>query len=229
MLGMVGVTGGVGFLFSAGLLAAGVATPWLRYPIATAGAYAAFLLLMRLWLASRRRDRAWDLDPSGVDLGQFGTGEPDVPVVPFGGGGGFSGGGSSASFGADVDSIDLGAAVEVKSSVLEGALGAAAEADEGAVVLVPVIVVAIAVTLTLGASASIVYNAPVLFAELLLDGAIAAVVFRRVTARPTTHWATGLIRRTWKPVLGIGVVMVLLGIAITLLVPGAASIGDLFR
>ena len=228
MLALVGIASCVGFLITAGMLALGVASPWLRYPMAAVGGYAAFLVFVWMWLAWRRGDRHWDPHLDGAEhLGSVPDAIESAPA--FGGGGGFSGGGSSASFGApDHATAVVGHAAEVKSSVLEHALGAAGDADEGAVVLVPLVIVA-AVLIGLGATVSVLYNAPALLAEVMLDGAIAAAVYRRVRMRSAEHWSYGVLRRTWKPMLAITVTLFGLGIAIPLLVPGADSIGDLFR
>ena len=228
MLALVGIASSVGFLITAAMLSLGVAQPWVRYPLAAAGGYAAFLLLVRLWLGWRRSDRSWDLPLDGVE---HLAGVPDAvePASAFGGGGGFGGGGSSASFGTSDDAAALvGHATEAKSSVLEHALDSAWDADEGVVVLVP-LVIAGAVLLGLGATASVLYNAPVLLAEVLLDAAIAAAVYQRVRLRTAEHWSHGVVRRTWKPMLAITVILFALGATIPLLVPGGDSIGDLFR
>jgi len=38
-----------------------------------------------------------------------------------------------------------------------------------------------------------------------------------------------VFKRTWKPLVSMLIVLLMLGIAIPLLVPGGDSIGDLFR
>ena len=49
------VTGGVGFLTSAGLLRLGVREMWIRYPVAVLAAYITFVALIRLWAEMERR------------------------------------------------------------------------------------------------------------------------------------------------------------------------------
>lgn len=51
------VTGGVGFLTSAGMLRLGVREMWIRYPVAVLLAYITFIALIRLW-AEGERNRA---------------------------------------------------------------------------------------------------------------------------------------------------------------------------
>lgn len=228
MLGLVSVASSVGFLLTAGMLHVGITAPGVRYPLAAFGGYVAFFILIRMWLAWRRGEDGWDIQPDGTAPYDLSSGGVD-PTPTFGGGGGFGGGGSSASFGAPGDTSALvGHAAEVKASVAETALGAVGEADEGIVVLVP-LVIAGALIVGLGASVSVLYEAPALFAEVLLDGAIATAVYGRLRLRSTEHWSSGVMRRTWKPMLAITVALLGLGIAIPFLVPGADSIGDLLR
>lgn len=226
MLTLVGGAGLTGFITSASLLTAGMSAPWLRYPLAAAAGYVAFLGGLRAWLALRQRRFDGDADLSVLDLlGPDADASSPVGAGGFGGGGGFSGGGGSAV----LDAAEAGAAgAEAKSSILAGGLEAAADADEGAVVIVPLVLGAAAVVGVL-ASFAVLYNAPVLFAEVLLDSAIAAVAYRRLRRHSSAHWTAGVLRRTWKPMLAIGTVLVALGVAIPWLVPGADSIGDLFR
>lgn len=225
MLTLVGGAGLTGFITSASLLTAGMSAPWLRYPLAAAAGYVAFLGGLRAWLALRQRRFDGDADLSVLDLlGADADASSPVGAGGFGGGGGFSGGGGSAA----VDAADAAAGAEAKSSMLAGGLEAAADADEGAVVIVPLVLGAAAVVGVL-ASFAVLYNAPVLFAEVLLDSAIAAVAYGRLRRHSSAHWTAGVLRRTWKPMLAIGAVLVALGVAIPWLVPGADSIGDLFR
>jgi hypothetical protein len=104
----------------------------------------------------------------------------------------------------------------------------AADADDGAIVLAPLLL-ALVVIVGIVASVSVIWQAPMLLAEVLVDGTVAAFVYRRIKARPVTHWTSSVWRRTWKPALAITVSLTVLGALIPWLVPGADSIGDLFR
>ena len=67
------------------------------------------------------------------------------------------------------------------------ALGAAAQADELAIPLgTLIVVVAVVATLALS-SLFLVWSAPVLFAELLVDGALAAGLYRRLRRIDPRH------------------------------------------
>lgn len=105
MLALLTVTGGSGFAASYALLHLGVRSMAVRYPIAVLFAYACFLLVLRLWLATmmRRGDRSrgdFDLDVLDVIPGGGGGGGGGSVRGPagFGGGGGFTGGGAGGSW-----------------------------------------------------------------------------------------------------------------------------------
>jgi hypothetical protein len=86
-----------------------------------------------------------------------------------------------------------------------------------------VLVVAAAV---LAASFYIVYAAPVLLAELLLDGVLALTLYRRLRTLDRRHWLETAIRRTYATFLWTGVILVVAGLAMAHYVPGARSMGE---
>jgi len=96
--------------------------------------------------------------------------------------------------------------------------------DEGVVVFVPV-VIALA---GFAAAAWVVYSAPVLFAELILDGIIVSRLYSRFRKVPPEGLLSVAIRRTWVPLLVLIVVLGALGVAAERFAPGADSIGDVF-
>ena len=85
---IVALTGASGLLASFLMLRGGLDTMALRYPLAVAVAYGAFLLLLWAWL--RTSSREWvDVPDIPLPTGGFGSpgGAIDVPT-PFSGGGG---------------------------------------------------------------------------------------------------------------------------------------------
>jgi hypothetical protein len=56
MFGLLALTGTTGFLSSFVLLKSGVESMTLRYPVAVALAYGAFLLLLRVWIHAQREE-----------------------------------------------------------------------------------------------------------------------------------------------------------------------------
>ena len=59
---IVAMAGLAGFIVSYALLSAGVRSMAIRYPVASAAGYLAFLLLIGAWLASKRQG-SFDISP----------------------------------------------------------------------------------------------------------------------------------------------------------------------
>jgi hypothetical protein len=79
------------------------------------------------------------------------------------------------------------------------------------------------------AAGFLVYAAPILFAEVILDAAIVGGLMRRLRGVEPQSWAVGAIRRTWLVAVGLAVVLAVLGWAMATVVPGARSLGDVLR
>jgi len=206
---IVGLTGAAGLLFSFVLLQLGVTSMALRYPLALLLAYGVFLVLLWLWLRTQAEDYLDIPDFSGS--GSSGSGECSPAFE--GGGGHFGGGGASGSFDGPAGS---------DGSPLSDAVGAVGDADELAIPL-------IAVTLALGlalASLYVVYLAPMLFAELLVDGALSYALYRRIKATGSPHWFESAVRRTALPFALTAVFVSVTGAAMAMYAPGAHSIGQ---
>jgi len=196
---IVSITGGAGFLAAYWLLYFGVISMALRYPAALAVAYLMFLFLLWLWIRTTAADYIDAPDISGV----------------------FPSPGKSASSGcsnsADASPDDGG--------VVSETLGAVGQADEFAIPLMVLIVIG-ALFLS---SLWVVYSAPVLFAELLIDGALSASLYRRLRGLDTQHWLETAVRRTIWPFLITALVLGVAGKAMQLYAPGAKSIGDVIH
>lgn len=210
---LVGLTGAAGLLASFLLLQAGLQTMWLRYPLALGAAYLVFLALLWLWL----RTSALDYVDAPGGLGDAGVapGGATLPSPISGGGGDFGGGGASASF----EAPDTG------TNPLGDSLGSVADADEFAI---PLVVVMLAIGLALS-SLYVVYAAPVLFAELLLDGALAATLYRRLRGLESRHWIETAVRRTAGPFLLTALFLLLCGAAMQWYAPQAHSLGGVLQ
>jgi hypothetical protein len=211
---IVGLTGAAGLLFSFVLLQLGVTSMALRYPLAMLMAYGVFLVLLWLWLRTKAEDYVDIPDLSGLVPG----GSGDCAPVIQGGGGHFGGGGASGSF----DGPASFAPAESDASPLSEAASAVGDgADELAI---PLIVIAMVLGLAL-ASRYVVYAAPILFAELLVDGALSWALYRRIQATDSPHWLESAVRRTALPFLLTGVFVAATGAAMAAYAPGAQSIG----
>jgi len=207
---LVLVTGLVGFLASFALLHAGMQSMALRYPLAVGCAFIALLLQLWLWLRLRH-DWREDLADAAADMA---SGYSDKHSGVGGHGGTFDGGGASANF--DVPGSDLlGSSVE-----------AAANAEEAAIPLFALIgIAAVALSMVLLAF-SLVSTAPFLFAELLVDGAMSATLYRRLRHLPQRHWTQAAVRRTMVPFVLTALFLAAVGFGMAWAVPGAHTVGE---
>jgi hypothetical protein len=224
MMLIVALTAAVGFLVSFALLHAGVESLWLRYGLAVAIAYLAFLFFLWCWLRLRSSDL---LD--GLDLPSPSSGSPhSLHKTWEPGGGQFGGGGSSGSFddGTAVArfSGNSGSASSSSGSGISDAVGGF-DLEEFAVVL-------LALAALIGAAFAafwIVWAAPALFAELMLDAALAAGLYRRLRSVEGDHWLNTAVRRTLWPFVGVAVLFSLGGACVQIYVPAAKSIGQVMQ
>lgn len=221
MLLIVAMTGGVGFLTSFVLLRAGLIEMWLRYLITFGMAYLAFLLLLWLWLRTRAEDYVDIPDLSGLGSS---SGSGDAAPTFAGKGGNFGGGGASSSYDHPVDApgLDASAASADHGGAVGDTLGAAAGADEFAI---PLLALAALGALLL-ASLWVVYSAPALFAELLVDGVLAAGLYRRLRRLEHQHWLETAIRRTVWPFVLTAIVVCVAAWGMSVYAPEAHSIGE---
>lgn len=253
MLALVTATGAVGFGASFLLLHAGLTSMVVRYPLALAVGYAAFLGLVGLWLRrfrlARRGDGASDRRTDGgvVDGGAV---DLDVVEVPFGDllarpasepafagfgeGGGFAGGGSADAWGDEVAPAATALrgvpATTTPAPVVPSPAAPAPstgggfdwDLDEDALWLVPVLLVVVAAC---GAALYLVYTAPVLFAELLVDAGLSAGLYGRLSRIERRGWLRTAIRATVLPAVTVAALLAFAGFALQSLAPEAASIG----
>ena len=229
---ILALTGASGFLSSFALLQFGVDAMAVRYPIAVLVAYAVFLLLLRIWLNFQRD--GWEGE--GLDL-------LDVPTSAggsggeggfSGGGGRFGGGGASSSF----EAPSPAPAVRMPVKASSGGGGGSSKGgggfsfsldldDSGFLVVLAILAIAVA---ALGAAAYLIWSAPILLAEVLVDGLIMTGLYRRLkrTDDPD-HWVLGAVRRTWIPALVVVILFSFAGWLLQRAVPEARSIGGAWK
>ncbi|WP_431098984.1 hypothetical protein [Polaromonas aquatica] len=210
---------------------AGVDSLALRYFITLGAGYLGYLLVLRFWAAaliSRENDGpdegALDVMADIVDgtdvLSHLPDGRVQMPSLRSGQGGDFGGGGATGDFGsASESSTGLGDAAS-------GALDALGSADEGAVVVIPVVAIfAIGAALFLGAGSLLL----LFFGWEVLLAVAVELAFSYVTARATVRmaregWMFAAVRLTWKPLIGAIACAVALGAAIDHFIPSANSL-----
>jgi hypothetical protein len=246
-------TGTAGFLGSFLMLHIGLTRMWIRYTLAVGLAYAVFLLMLRLWLQAYQRARTAeprhhrshlnlpDVDLTDWEIRSSSSGGGSAEDFRFGGGG-FGGGGAGGSFAEDeVNQLAVGGgspasgfgkmdasdfAISAGNSKGGGGGNLDLDLDEDAwVIILPVI----AVAGTVIACLYVVYAAPSLMAEMLVDGVLLTGLYRRVRVVDHQRWLHDVIRRTWIPILLVVILFMIAGYGMQKVVPKAKSIGDVWR
>lgn len=234
---ILAATGAAGFLVSFALLHLGVTRMWLRYPFAVLVAYGLFLLLLRVWLHLQRK--SWtDLLPDDLSLTNVDT-ITDVAahtdaVSSFGGGGDFGGAGASGTWeGGASGSVGVGgggAGGGVSGSSSGGGLdllGGLDFDDEGCVFFLLALALIVAGLL---ASLYVVYAAPTLLAELLVEGILLSGLYRGMKKGARQgDWLRAVVRRTWLPVLLTLTLFAAAGYLLQRAAPRARTLGEAFR
>jgi hypothetical protein len=189
---MVALAGLASFVSSVVMLRVGLESMAVRYGLAAVVGYAAFLGLVRLWIAVQRGSSGPEIDPisDGID-GLRAVGDlPRALGVDADVGGGFD--------------VDL----------------------EGLFVILLVLLLALGGLFAMG---YVVYAAPALLAEVMLDAAIVTSVSRRLNPCDGRWWVGGVVSRTVFPAAALVFCVSLAGYAFSLAAPDAHSIGGVVR
>ena len=233
------------FLSSALLVRCGLASMGVRYALAVVGGYLAFLSLVRVWIAyqtrnwsfGRREPEAKHSFDDHVDLPDLSAlGDPafssesafsgaEGALGGGGGGGSFGGGGGAFGGGGASDSFDVDVVAGASDIGASDALEAVGDADEAWLILIAVI----ALLGGLVALGFVVYSSPVLFAEVLLDVAVLGAVYKKNKRHERSHWAAGVLGRTYKPTLVLAVFAAIFGFAMQSTAPKETTLGAVLR
>lgn len=170
-------------------------------------------------------------DP-GLDVPSWDGNGSAIPQEVFrtGGGGDFAGGGASGDFGAAGDGLGE-AAGEVLGEAAKGALEVVAGADEGVVVVIPVVAIfLIGLAMLLGAgSLLLLYFGSEALLAVAIELAFGYAAGRTALRVTREGWVSAAIRLTWKPLLGAVACAVLLGATIDHFIPAARSLPHAVR
>lgn len=214
---LVSLTGLAGFGASAAMLGAGVDAMALRYLLAMGVAYIVFLLLLWLWLRTSAADYL-DIGPYGGPDGDGAAGLPAEGRVTedfAGGGGSFDGGGASGN-------VDFAMEDSAIDTLVDKPLEVVKHADEGAIPLA-VILLALGIALS---SLFVVWSAPILFAEILVDALLAAGLYRRLRVLEPRHWMVAAVKRTLLPFVLTTLLVAGAGWGMQAYAPAARSLGE---
>jgi hypothetical protein len=189
---ILGLTFLAGLAVTKLLLVAGNTNLAVRYGMAVTASYAAFLLLLKLWLLYVVKGEEPD-EPDAVDVIDAADGVVDVlrdlsGPTPSGfraAGGGYGGGGGSASFGEP-----------------EGSSGASlvADADEGFGLVLLAAVVLIGVAL---AGGYLIYAGPTILAEAAFEALLASALIPGARRAEAAGWMRPAVRATVLPFLAM--------------------------
>jgi len=202
-----------GFLTSVVLLHSGMSWMWLRYPLAISLAYGVFLLLLWLWLRLQRGIpdiELVDIHLGDLDLSSY-TSTSSGHSTNFGGGGNFSGGGAGGSWGRSTSASGSGSSSHGFFPDLD--------LEEGWLIVLAILALLGALIATL----YVVYIAPALLAEILVDGALVAGLYKRVKHSRERHWLRGAVRQTVLPAVLVILFFTVAGVALQKAVPGAQT------
>ena len=207
----------------------------VRYLITLGVGYLVYLLVLRIWAAALLRREANTLDGGGnLDVPDPGVpdggsgGCAEAPAFKSGSSGDFGGGGATGDFSGEPSTLDINTGI---GDMASGALNAAASADEGAIVAVPVVaifLVGFAVVFGAGSLVLTYFGWNVLLAvavELAFSVAAASTAVR--VAR--VGWLSAAVRLTYKPLLGSLLCAVLLGASIDHFFPTANSLPQVLK
>jgi hypothetical protein len=189
----------------------------VRYFLTLGIGYLGYLLVLRWWAKRLVEGRTLD-----VDL--------DAPDVEFGGGrGGGSGSGSHGHV--NLGDGGGGGGDGGLSDMAGGALEVAGSADEGAIIVVPIVAVfLICVAVVLGAGSLVLLY----FSWDALLAVAIEIAFSYVSARAAVRvaregWLMAAVRLTWKPLLGAVICAVALGALLDRFMPQVNSLPEAVR
>lgn len=252
---ILAATGAAGFVASFVMLRFGLSAMWLRYGLAVLFAYAVFLLLLRIWLYLHGREPKGNASDYVLDMvpHDLGGASRVADASAFGGGGDFGGAGAGGSWDGGMSagaqhaapSFDAGGASAGSVGGGAGGGGGASgggggsdvlsgldifDADsEGCVFFLLALALVVAGTL---AALYVVYAAPLLLAEILVEGVLLSGLYRgmkRARRGGGGDWLGAAVRRTWLAVLLTLVTFSAAGYFLQRAAPRSRSIGEAWK
>jgi hypothetical protein len=210
------LTGMAGFLASGLLLRGGMWVMWSRYLAAFGVAYLAFLGLFWRWLSARTED--WrdfpDFSNSPSRLSPPPTPAHNIVIHH----GDFDGGGACVS-------LDSGSLDSVRETPAKAVAPARLVVERTKDRRLPPLLTAFFTALFVS-SLYLVWLAPTLFADLLVDSALSAGLYHRLRKLQTRRLITTAIRNTAWPFALTALAVAGIAWSMALYAPGAHSFGD---
>lgn len=237
---ILAITASSAFLASVIMLRLDVTDMSIRYPLAVIVGYVVFLILLRIWIWLESDERSNDINidlPDSISLSNIGSGSSTSDAFKMGGGGDFAGAGAGGDWvesdvprpmPAFVASPQPAAPVTVSSSSNSGSSGMSfdlGDIDDGVALLVVLVVL----VLVFSALIYVVWVAPILFAELIIDAAVVGGLYRPIKNIERRHWLLTALKKTGIPALIILILMFIAGVVMQSAVPEAITIGQFFE
>lgn len=220
------------------LMVLGVQSMGLRYGLSLLVGYMAYLGLVRVWAerlaVPRRQNDGGDAPDIGDLLDAFGNARSSPvrgPTIDSGGGGNFGGGGASDSWGSATNSTSSDWVGDTVGGAFKGAGEAVASADEGVVVVIPVVAIFLMIFLAAMGMGSIVF---LYFGSEALLAVAVELAFSYAASNAAVKlaregWLGAIFRLTWKPLAGALLCAVGMGIVLDVFMPEARSMFDAVR
>lgn len=227
---ILGFTAITAFAVSIALLRLGVTSMSLRYPLAVVAGYVAFLLFSRLWIWLQSES---SFDPADIDI----PGDILIPNVNFGGtapdgrfttggGGDFAGAGAGGAWSVgDAPAPAAGvsfADTNASGSSSTGSGGFDFDFDDGVALLVVLLVI----LLVFSSLIYVVYIAPILLAELIVDAAVVSSLYRPLRNIERRYWLMTALKKTAIPALIVLILVFVAGLVMQAAEPEAITIGQ---
>ena len=205
---------------------AGVHLLSVRYAITLAVGYGIYLLVLRWWAARLIDDEEERGSADAVDALDVAVDVADLArSVPR------SGGPRTPEMPRMSDVADSAESGKGLGDLASGALDGLGSADEGAVVIIPVVAIFLigaAILAGAGALAMLFFSWDVLLA-VAVELAFSVAAVRVATRVEREGWLTAAVRLTWKPLLGALLCAVLLGATIDHFLPQVDSLPEAVR
>lgn len=223
---------GISFLSSFVLFKVGITLMWVRYLLSMSLAYAVFLVLIWYWArkilkTQEENQRIKERDNGGwSDLNIFPTSEGQSPddVFASGGGGEATGGGAGGSWDDPVNNSDIGGFSDALPDV---SIDVDIDVGEAGIVILPVVI--IGVLIISFSVVSVIYSAPILLAEVIVDVFLASMAAKFLEQQKRKYWLETAFKKTIIPFLVT--LLVVVGVAFWLgyLFPNLHTIGQLIH
>lgn len=227
---ILGFTAVAAFAVSVILIRLGITSMALRYPLAVVAGYLAFLLLLRLWIwfQSESSSNSANIDiPVDIFMPNVKVGSTASDVgFSTGGGGDFAGAGAGGGWSSDEaptpSSAVFFADTKASGSSSAGSGGFDFDLDDG----IALLVVALVILLIFSALIYVVYIAPILLAELVVDAAVVSSFYRPVRNIERRYWLTTALRKTAIPAIIVVILIAIAGMVMQMAEPDVITIGQ---